>query len=302
MCSHAHSIDCDFVFTHEAIKEHIGGGMDWNKSELAKNSLEFNQAYKPCIDEMLCLLSNDFPINFIGYLRIYPNGKALAFSNNLKWQKYFFETVDGNSKSFEKATLWVHSKKSPYVYIWPENLADKTLGALHAHNIWNGMSIYRHAGEYIDSWSFAGNTQEDMLYTLFIKYTDMFEKFIKYVEKKYSFLFAKQDSILFNFSAKGFSEEYAGKHYSKDYLKNFMSQSPFYKTFLPKGGPHVSLSRRENEVLNFLPLAMTTKEIARELDISPRTVESHLQNIKFKLGCYRKSELVRSGKENLLIS
>ncbi len=52
------------------------------------------------------------------------------------------------------------------------------------------------------------------------------------------------------------------------------------------------LSRREEEVLRHLALGNTNREIAEQLNISKRTVETHRANIMKKLGARSRSELV----------
>ncbi len=53
------------------------------------------------------------------------------------------------------------------------------------------------------------------------------------------------------------------------------------------------LSPREREVTRLIAGGMTSKEIAAALEISVRTVESHRENILFKLGLRSSTELVR---------
>jgi len=60
------------------------------------------------------------------------------------------------------------------------------------------------------------------------------------------------------------------------------------------------LSQREIECLQQVVLGKTAKEIAFYFQISPRTVETHLTNIKNKLNCSRKSEMIRIAIENNL--
>jgi len=54
-----------------------------------------------------------------------------------------------------------------------------------------------------------------------------------------------------------------------------------------------NLSRREREVLEWLARGSSNKAIARELDISPRTVEIHRANMMNKLGASHAAEAVR---------
>lgn len=64
--------------------------------------------------------------------------------------------------------------------------------------------------------------------------------------------------------------------------------------------PHPSLTAREEEVLGFLAQGLRTGEIAERLQISPKTVETHLEHLREKLGCASVPELrawaLRHGK------
>ena len=56
---------------------------------------------------------------------------------------------------------------------------------------------------------------------------------------------------------------------------------------------HAQLSEREREVLAYIVEGFTNKEIARELALSPRTVESHRASLFAKLACDSLAQLIR---------
>lgn len=64
------------------------------------------------------------------------------------------------------------------------------------------------------------------------------------------------------------------------------------KIILTTDGETVKLTARESTCLKYLYEGQTAKQIARLLRISPRTVEVHINNMKSKLGCRSRFELI----------
>jgi tetratricopeptide (TPR) repeat protein len=58
-----------------------------------------------------------------------------------------------------------------------------------------------------------------------------------------------------------------------------------------------SLTRREIEVVRLVAMGNTSREIARELFLSPRTVESHVASILLKLDCRTRTDAARRASE-----
>lgn len=52
------------------------------------------------------------------------------------------------------------------------------------------------------------------------------------------------------------------------------------------------LSPREKQCAHYLLNGMTAKEIGQQLGLSSRTVESYIVNMKIKLNCANKAELI----------
>lgn len=83
---------------------------------------------------------------------------------------------------------------------------------------------------------------------------------------------------------------------------NFPQNKPKSKNsesyFLGTNFPGIYLTQREAEcMLNFLE-ERTVSEAALILNLSPRTVEFYLKNMKVKLECKTKSELVHKVRES----
>ena len=66
------------------------------------------------------------------------------------------------------------------------------------------------------------------------------------------------------------------------------------RVFLGPKFPGVYLTHREHQCALQIMEGHTLKEIARTLELSPRTVEFYLKNIKNKLGCRTKYQMMRA--------
>jgi two-component system response regulator NreC len=70
----------------------------------------------------------------------------------------------------------------------------------------------------------------------------------------------------------------------------------------PASGPHDDLSEREIDVLRLIALGHTNTEIARQLYLSVRTVETHRSHIQQKLCLATRAELVGYALEHGLVT
>lgn len=68
-----------------------------------------------------------------------------------------------------------------------------------------------------------------------------------------------------------------------------------------EGEPHKNLSKREREVLKLVSNGKTTKEIADQLFVSTRTVETHRVNMMKKLKVQNTAELIKKAAHLKLI-
>jgi two-component system response regulator NreC len=87
----------------------------------------------------------------------------------------------------------------------------------------------------------------------------------------------------------------AGEHYLNPRLGARVASEP------PPGPPD-GLSERELEILRLIALGYTNSQVAEELFLSVRTVETHRAHIQQKLGLNDRAELVRYALDRKLVS
>ncbi len=65
----------------------------------------------------------------------------------------------------------------------------------------------------------------------------------------------------------------------------------------PKAQAALGLSERELEVLHQLAAGRSNKEIARQLQVSPNTIKTHVARLFEKLGAKRRTDAIRRARE-----
>lgn len=85
----------------------------------------------------------------------------------------------------------------------------------------------------------------------------------------------------------------------RQYMSPTVSES--LHAFRLSGGG-ITLSPREREVLKLIASGLSSKAIARELDISPKTVETHRSRLMTKLDLHSVADLVRYAVETGFLS
>lgn len=89
-------------------------------------------------------------------------------------------------------------------------------------------------------------------------------------------------------------------YFSNELLRKIIRN--FSKTTTTKETDNKSLTEREIEVLQQICLGNTTDEIAKHLNISPKTVKSHRSNLLEKTACKNTATLILYALKNKIIS
>ena len=88
--------------------------------------------------------------------------------------------------------------------------------------------------------------------------------------------------------------------YRPGYLDVEGDNQPSQREWLKFSGRAIYLTQREQEIIDLLMQNMKNREVAAALNLSVRTVEFYIQNLRLKFACNNKKELLQRYKQSLL--
>ncbi len=97
---------------------------------------------------------------------------------------------------------------------------------------------------------------------------------------------------------------HSGQKHLSEIVAHTLIDNLLHKTSdasLPENDPYQLLSVREREVLRYLAQGYTNSEIARQMSLSPKTVDTYRSRIMGKLAIHKKSELVNYAIQHKLL-
>lgn len=256
-----------------------------------KKALEFYNGYSTYVKKLCVPLERYLGIKYFGYGRVFFDSFKYIFeSNNDSYIEDFFYKI---TESRIRGAQGLHSSGKYYVTLWPKQPKDASSVLLYHHKIWHGVTFTRVNKESAEVWTFAGEMSDENLSLSYAKNIACLEKFITYYESKVSELRNKEGDYLarllkYNFSLPGLDECLSEDQAVAEFLSHLTADG--YELKATTG--FIRLTKREYECLNHLAHGATLKSIAKKLQLSPKTIEAHVSNMKLKTGIHYKADLV----------
>lgn len=88
-----------------------------------------------------------------------------------------------------------------------------------------------------------------------------------------------------------------GQHVHPDLAARLLAQASAPPVPEQQAAPRVALTAREDQILSLVSRGLTNKEVARQLDISEKTVKHYMTAIMNKLGVRNRTEAVLHSRE-----
>lgn len=223
-----------------------------------------------------------FDITYFDYARFYSDNTMTLLINNCEWGKLFL-----NDPMFKPPPRWIPEG----FHLWSSYIPEHFLRiARDDFNILHGVTIIKHYPDYQQVINFAAAPDQVQVLAVYLNNQVILNSFIRYFEekaKKYIQVASRIRIIL-------------PSTMTKD---DVILETPNYDSFLHEisktqtfsivvDDMKIRLTKREAECLYHLMLGKSMKMIARELDISPRTVECYINNLRTKTGAITKYNLI----------
>lgn len=238
----------------------------------------------------ICKILEELHIGTFTFLERFSNGEIVYFSNSKAWLLDYFTKNLGSSSPFDcDNSLY---QELEYI-IWPE---DSTLevykyGRDH-HDSDHGITIIKQHPDSTRYFFFSTSRNFPQIRATYAKHLDALKRFAAFFEQEAAAQIEYAHMLIEKPRKKKITPP------PNHTLKNFYAKTVINTNSLILQGVQntfVKLSSQEWRCLSLLTEHLTTPEIAEKLTVSTRTIETHLNNLKNKLGCHRKTELLEIG-------
>ena len=231
-------------------------------------------------------------ISYFNYGRMYDDGGCCLLSNNNRVNQYLFHT---ESPVFTPIPASLLNHK--FFYLLPVNAGSyqKVMHDVKAYfNLSHALDFFECYAGYIDVYCFSSSNDNEQIVNVYLNGgCQLLAQFIADFKEQAKVLIEKVDK------QRMYLPQHMQLNFNSTMVLPELNQNDKAVSSLNKKGhylsgdyAHVCLTKREVDCLSKLVMGYTAKETARSLNLSPRTIETYLLNIKAKLGCCRRSEII----------
>ncbi|MEQ9116552.1 MAG: helix-turn-helix transcriptional regulator [Rickettsiales bacterium] len=261
-----------------------------------KEAFQFSSFAAKEVSE-ICIPLSSLGIKFFRFLRVYYDYSYLTLMNGYdNFLKNYYDNVEDLGRIWGPNACYARNNTKPHYLLWPSSAPkfDLNMQLFFDSGIRNGISLLYRSKDSVDivSYAFCNNTNHTTANNFFINNRSFLEKFTIHFQERAQHLINPVQRQAFAKFPKIFDLHYKDNPLFKD-AKRLYDLFEFKKIITNEQGKIIELTKREAECLELIAFGETMKGAACTLNISPRTVEQHINSIKAKSRSCYKSDLVR---------
>jgi DNA-binding CsgD family transcriptional regulator len=264
---------------------------------MERNSIEYNYSSSQSLKE-ICKPLQSLHITDFSYAEFYED-KSCGLLTNVDFCNYYITNGLHNQDFFKYAIN--EARKNQFFFATEKPLESSYKELLYKYNIYNAVGLFFNRGNYIEHCGFSNNSSEIDLTTFFINNIHVLNNFLVYFKERAKYLIRDMHMNNIYFSPIIYPD-YSNNLITEGAKEAFAKQVLLKNVPIVLNGNTIYLTKREFECINYFASGKTMKDIANQMGLSVRTIETHLNNAKYKLGIHYKSQLSDIFLENKIIS
>ncbi len=255
-----------------------------------KEAVEYYRSLSSSVETFCQPLSEYLGISLFIYFRIYHNSTYITLSNDINLTQEYCFNVDKDSLYFQE--YLENDTKSRFI-LWPKDPINLGTQIVFNKNYWHGLNILKLHDDYVEGCSFLSHVDNSRIHEFFIRNSNVLEKFAEYFKVVFADSIAQGSKHKAIFKS-GF-DFYLPKHEIRKPLdiRGFLEKIGIGGDDVKLNGKIMRITLREKQCLELMDKGYSLKEIGKELLLSHRTIETHINNIKHKTGYYYKHDLTK---------
>ena len=240
-------------------------------------------------------------INLFIHARIYADNTAIGFSSNATYQQTILK------ENIQVVPDMPANVNSPNFNFTPQNHSGNFAEALDyfrdMHNIGYPIYFVKMRPKYTDFFVFSGQPENHKLLSFYHSNTDLLERFLLYYYSSNQDLLKNTVKHRFLLSEVQLPLNFIRLpdliHYDTSKKEKFIKDLELkHYVLCSNSGEDLIFSFREMQCLEQLFYGKTAKQIAEMLNLSRRTIESHILSIKQKIGVSTRSDIIEFIRNN----
>lgn len=237
--------------------------------------------------DIFCQSLKKVNIHYFTYLKNFKNGERIYLSNLPKWIEDYYNLALFKNSFFESSPELYHSSS----IVWSSTFIDSPV-LKHGRDFFDsdhGITLIRPSSDACEFYIFSTLSSKANMLNFYLNHLDFLESFIDYFNEAAKELIKKsaKHSIFLPVSFENkLLDPYLSTIPTQENDK-IIEHSKKANVFGTR-----ELSRRQAECIYYLTQGFPTKKIASVLNLSVRTIEFYLSNLRKKYGCRSNLELL----------
>lgn len=234
--------------------------------------------------DQLCSPLNTIGITYFNYIKIYHKDSSRELlTNNSSWIDHFYK----NSLYKSVGTVDIEHLLPKGYFLWSELDSNDPIYAQgrESFNIDNGVSFVIKRKDVTFLYIFASTRDNHSINNFYVRNIDLFKRFILYFNDTGSSLIKKAAKNRIYLPEKQIitPERIIKNNISELTREKFYNKTNVDRFYLLSESDDLYLTKKQAECATYFIEGATAKECAKLLNISHRTVEGYLSDIKSKI-------------------